>query len=154
MAKKQAEKEEVYAVIDETAKEVLSDPAKLQGFLDTQSRMDRYSAANALLIFKQYPSATQLKSWIEETSGIAVDSLNKKAMGEVRASTDGCGEVQEMLDIRQRLAKTSTEKYNAMLRTACPDGRIRGLTQFCGAARTGRWAGRLVQMQNLSLIHI
>ncbi|NBJ74773.1 LtrC-like protein, partial [Neglecta sp. X4] len=69
MAKKQAEKEEVYAVIDETAKEVLSDPAKLQGFLDTQSRMDRYSAANALLIFKQYPSATQLKSfgdWGEE----------------------------------------------------------------------------------------
>ena len=54
-----------------------------------------------------------------------------------------------MLDIRQGLAKTSTEKYNAMLRTVCPDGRIRGLTQFCGAARTGRWAGRLVQMQNL-----
>ena len=54
-----------------------------------------------------------------------------------------------MLDIRAGLAKTSTEKYNAMLRTACPDGRIRGLTQFYGAARTGRWAGRLVQMQNL-----
>lgn len=54
-----------------------------------------------------------------------------------------------MLDIRQGLAKTSTEKFNAMLRTACPDGRIRSLTQFCGAARTGRWAGRLVQMQNL-----
>lgn len=69
MAKKQAEKEEIYTTIDETAKEVLSDPTKLQGYLDTQSRMDRYSAANALLIYKQYPSATQLKSfgdWGEE----------------------------------------------------------------------------------------
>lgn len=69
MAKKQAEKEGVYAVIDETVKEVFSDPDKMQGFLDTQSRMDRYSAANALLIYKQYPSATQLKSfgdWGEE----------------------------------------------------------------------------------------
>ena len=54
-----------------------------------------------------------------------------------------------MLDIRAGLSKTSTEKYKAMLRTVCPDGRIRGLTQFYGASRTGRWAGRLVQMQNL-----
>ena len=54
-----------------------------------------------------------------------------------------------MLGIRAGLSKTSTEKYNAMLRTVCPDGRIRGLTQFYGASRTGRWAGRLVQMQNL-----
>jgi DNA polymerase len=54
-----------------------------------------------------------------------------------------------MLDIRAGLAKTSTEKYAAMLRTSCPDNRIRGLTQFYGASRTGRWAGRLVQMQNL-----
>ncbi len=69
-------------------------------------------------------------------------------IGDVRSGTDN-EEVHAMLDIRQGLAKTSTEKYNAMLRTACPDGRIRGLTQFCGAARTGRWAGRLVQMQNL-----
>ena len=94
-------------------------------------------------------SASQLKDWLEEVSGVAVESLNKKAMPGVRASLDGCDEANEMLDIRQGLSKTSTEKYNAMLRTACPDERIRGLTQFCGAARTGRWAGRLVQMQNL-----
>lgn len=93
-------------------------------------------------------STAQLKTWIEETSGITVESLNKKSIGDVRtkASND---EVDAMLDIRAGLAKTSTEKYNAMLRTVCPDGRIRGLTQFYGASRTGRWAGRLVQMQNL-----
>lgn len=106
-------------------------------------------AAKDLTGLENPKSATQLKSWIEETSGVEVESLNKKAMSCVRASTAACGEVQQMLDIRQGLAKTSTEKYNAMLRTVCPDGRIRGLTQFCGAARTGRWAGRLVQMQNL-----
>ena len=93
-------------------------------------------------------SATQLKSWIEEVSGYEVESLNKKMIGAVRTGTNNEA-VHAMLDIRQGLSKTSTEKYSAMLRTVCPDGRIRGLTQFCGAARTGRWAGRLVQMQNL-----
>ena len=106
-------------------------------------------AAKDLTGLENPKSASQLKSWLEEVSGVAVDSLNKKAMPGVRASLDGCDEANEMLDIRQGLSKTSTEKYSAMLRTACPDGRIRGLTQFCGAARTGRWAGRLVQMQNL-----
>lgn len=93
-------------------------------------------------------STAQLKSWIEDTAGIEVESLNKKSIAGVRADAD-CDAVDRMLDIRAGLAKTSTEKYNAMLRMACPDGRIRGLTQFYGAARTGRWAGRLVQMQNL-----
>lgn len=93
-------------------------------------------------------STAQLKGWIEDTAGIEVESLNKKSIAGVRADAS-CDEVDRMLDIRAGLAKTSTEKYNAMLRTVCPDGRIRGLTQFYGAARTGRWAGRLVQMQNL-----
>lgn len=67
--KKQAEKDAVYAMIDEAAAEVVSDPAKFQSYLDTQSRLDRYSAANALLVYKQCPDATQLKSfgdWGEE----------------------------------------------------------------------------------------
>ena len=105
-------------------------------------------AAKELTGLDNPKSAAQLKSWIEEVSGFEVESLNKKMIGDVRSGTDN-EEVHAMLDIRQGLAKTSTEKYNAMLRTVCPDGRIRGLTQFCGAARTGRWAGRLVQMQNL-----
>lgn len=93
-------------------------------------------------------STAQLKGWIEDTAGIEVESLNKKSIAGVRADADN-KDVDAMLDIRAGLSKTSTEKYNAMLRTACSDGRIRGLTQFYGASRTGRWAGRLVQMQNL-----
>ncbi len=93
-------------------------------------------------------STAQLKSWIEDTAGIKVESLNKKSIPNVRAEADR-EDVDRMLDIRVGLAKTSTEKYGAMLRTAGEDKRIRGLTQFYGAARTGCWAGRLVQMQNL-----
>ena len=93
-------------------------------------------------------SSAQLKSWIEDTAGIEVESLNKKSIPSVRAEADH-EDVDRMLDIRAGLAKTSTEKYGAMLRTAGTDDRIRGLTQFYGASRTGRWAGRLVQMQNL-----
>ena len=117
--------------------------------IDTTVKARLLDAAKSLTGLENPKSASQLKSWLEEVSGVAVDSLNKKAMPSVRASLTGCEEANEMLDIRQGLSKTSTEKYNAMLRTVCPDGRIRGLTQFCGAARTGRWAGRLVQMQNL-----
>ena len=93
-------------------------------------------------------STAQLKGWITETSGIEVESLRKDKIDELRESADNT-EVDALLDIRLGLAKTSTEKYNAMLRTVCADGRIRGLTQFYGASRTGRWSGRLVQMQNL-----
>jgi len=93
-------------------------------------------------------SASQLKDWIKSVSSYEAESLNKKMISEVREKADS-ESVNAMLDIRQSLAKTSTEKYNAMLRTVCPDGRIRGLTQFCGASRTGRWAGQLVQTQNL-----
>lgn len=93
-------------------------------------------------------STAQLKAWIEETASIEVDSLNKKSIADVRNKANN-SDVDAMLDIRAGLAKTSTEKYNAMLRTVGRDNRIRGLTQFYGASRTGRWAGRLVQMQNL-----
>lgn len=61
--KKRAEKEKVYQMIDDAAREIVSDPEKFKSFLDTQSRMDRYSAANALLIYSQYPQATQLKDF-------------------------------------------------------------------------------------------
>ena len=93
-------------------------------------------------------SSHQLKAWIKNTAGVEVDSLNKKEISAVREAANNDA-VDDMLDIRASLSKTSTEKYNAMIRTVCEDGRIRGLTQFYGAARTGRWAGRLVQMQNL-----
>ena len=93
-------------------------------------------------------STSQLKEWIENKAGIEVESLNKKSIQAVRDDA-AMAIVDKVLDIRAGLSKTSTEKYNAMLRTVGTDGRIRGLTQFYGASRTGRWAGRLVQMQNL-----
>ena len=93
-------------------------------------------------------SVAQLKGWIEETAGVEVESLRKDKIQGLRKEVDN-DDVHDMLDIRAGLSKTSTEKYNAMLRTACADHRIRGLTMFYGASRTGRWAGRLVQLQNL-----
>lgn len=104
--------------------------------------------AKALTGLENPKSTAQLKDWIEETAGVEVESLRKDKIGALREDADHDA-VNEMLDIRAGLAKTSTEKYNAMIRTACKDSRIRGLTQFYGASRTGRWAGRLVQMQNL-----
>lgn len=104
--------------------------------------------AIALTGLENPKSTSQLKAWIEDTAGIEVESLNKKSIAGVRKDA-GHADVDRMLDIRAGLAKTSTAKYEAMLRTACNDSRIRGLTMFYGASRTGRWAGRMVQMQNL-----
>lgn len=92
-------------------------------------------------------SVSQLKAWLEKEEGIAVESLNKQTVPElIKAAANG--NTQRVLEIRQELAKTSTTKYEAMLRSAGTDGRLRGLFQYYGAA-TGRWAGRLVQVQNL-----
>ncbi len=107
-----------------------------------------FEQARELTGLENPKSTSQLKSWIEETSGVEVTSLNKKEIVSVRTAANS-EDVDQMLDIRAGLSKTSTEKYNAMIRTVCDDGRIRGLTLFYGASRTGRWAGRLVQMQNL-----
>ena len=86
------------------------------------------------------PRAVQEGATPKYSVTLLIPKSDKATMQKIKAAMD---------EARAGLAKTSTEKYNAMLRTACPDGRIRGLTQFYGAARTGRWAGRLVQMQNL-----
>lgn len=94
-------------------------------------------------------STAQLKDWIETEAGIEVESLNKKNIGKVRSDADHSDSVSQMLDIRAQLSKTSTSKYEKVLEMACNDDRVRGLTQFYGANRTGRWAGRGVQMQNL-----
>ncbi|MFC0475722.1 DNA polymerase [Robertmurraya beringensis] len=92
-------------------------------------------------------SPAQLKGWLLK-QGIEVDSLAKKnveaLMGEVENQ-----EVKRLLELRQAMSKTSVKKYEAMDRSICPDQRIRGLLQFYGANRTGRWAGRLVQIHNL-----
>lgn len=93
-------------------------------------------------------SAPQLKRWLSEREGIEVPSLNKEAMP-VLLSQVQSQEARRMLTIRSELSKTSVSKYEAMERGLCQDGRVHNLLQFYGANRTGRWAGRLVQVQNL-----
>ncbi|WP_330948959.1 DNA polymerase [Virgibacillus sp. MG-45] len=91
-------------------------------------------------------SAPQLKKWLAE-NGLEVENLQKETVGELIEKTSG--DVKRMLELRQEMSKTSIKKYEAMKAAECMDGRVRGLLQFYGANRTGRWAGRLVQVQNL-----
>lgn len=93
-------------------------------------------------------SPLQVKGWLEERLGCTVDSLSKAAVADMLAE-DIPGDVREMLSIRQKISKSSIKKYDAMRMAACQDSRIRGMFQFYGAARTGRFAGRIVQLQNL-----
>ena len=94
-------------------------------------------------------SVAQLKKWIEDNSGLELENLNKATVAEVLADKDEKDLVKEVLKIRKELGKTSVKKYETMESSLCADGRIRGLLQFYGANRTGRFAGRLVQVQNL-----
>lgn len=91
-------------------------------------------------------SPLQLKAWLNK-QGIQVDSLAKAAVAELIKTTSG--QVKEVLALRQLLAKSSIKKYQAMQNAISSDHRVHGLLQFYGATRTGRWAGRLVQVQNL-----
>lgn len=99
-------------------------------------------------------SPTQIKKWLSERVGYEVKSLTKDSIPELIESSDGNDEVVRVLELRQLMSKTSTKKYQAMLNARCHDGRVRGLLQFYGANRTGRWAGRLVQVQNLPQNHL
>ena len=97
-------------------------------------------------------SAQQLRTWIGERTGLQLDTLRKGDLPDIKAQTDDT-DVHRILQIRAEMAKTSCKKYEVMQATACRDSRIRGLLQFHGT-RTGRWAGRLVQMQNLPQNHL
>lgn len=99
-------------------------------------------------------SNVQLKNWIFLKTGKVVDSLNKANMPDVYAMFSDYPNILEALDIRKKLSRTSTKKYRAMINCAMTDSRARGTFQFYGANRTGRWAGRLIQLQNLSKNHI
>lgn len=99
-------------------------------------------------------SPAQIRQWIEKTTGHAVLSLSKESMPDLLEEFKNYPEVIELLNTRKKLSKTSIKKYYAMLNCAMKDNRCRGLFQFYGANRTGRWAGRLLQLQNLSKNHI
>lgn len=93
-------------------------------------------------------SLAQLKQWISDRTGRTITDLTKDAVSDLLERESDTA-VREVLQIRQQLGKTSVKKYVAMTAGACDDGRARGLFQFYGANRTGRWAGRRVQLQNL-----
>lgn len=100
-------------------------------------------------------SVQQLTTWLngeiskDEGEDVVVTSLTKDTVRSLLGREGNSPEVRRALEIRQELSKTSTKKYDAIKTCVCPDGRVRGLLQFYGANRTGRWAGRLVQVQNL-----
>lgn len=118
---------------------------------DKLHKDDTFAKAQTLTGLENPNSVAQLKQWLIE-NGVEVDSLSKKAVSELAKESDG--EVEKLLNLRLQLAKTSIKKYEAIERVVCPDGRVRGLLQFYGANRTGRWAGRLVQVQNLPQNHL
>lgn len=126
---------------------------------ENAERMDQeYKArlaeeAMALTGLENPNSIAQLKRWLEKETGTAIKSMNKTELPNIVATAQS-DKARRLLAIRSEMGKTSTKKYTSMLRCVCDDGRIHGITQFCGAARTGRWAGRLVQLQNLPQNHL
>ena len=96
-------------------------------------------------------SVSQVKDWLSG-KGVETDSLDKKAVKELLPDADE--DVADVLSCRQQLAKASVSKYKAMEKAVCADGRARGMFAFYGANRTGRWAGRIIQLQNLPQNHM
>ena len=99
-------------------------------------------------------SAAQLKEYLRRTTGMFYASIGKKNIDEIEESLTAWPQAKRVMALRREMAKTSNKKYEAMRTCVCDDGRIHGLLQFYGAARTGRWAGRLVQVQNLPQNHL
>ena len=110
-----------------------------------------YQRAKELTGLENPGSVNQLKAWLADQD-MPMESLARKIVQEKAAQTDGI--VAELLNLRLELSKSSVKKYEAMARCVCRDGRVHGLLQFYGANRTGRWAGRLVQAQNLPQNHL
>lgn len=118
---------------------------------DNQYRQMVSARAYELTGLSNPNSPAQIKGWLAE-HGVEAEKLDKKTVKGLISETDG--EVLEVLKLRLLMAKTSVKKYEAIERSVCSDGRVHGLLQFYGANRTGRWAGRLVQVQNLPQNHI
>lgn len=118
---------------------------------DTEMRESNLQTAREITGLDNPNSTTQLKSWLSE-KGVEVESLSKNAVEALLESTTG--DIAEILTLRKQLAKSSVKKYTAMVNAVCKDNRARGLIQFYGANRTGRYAGRLIQVQNLPQNHL
>lgn len=119
--------------------------------LDAETRDSLTASMRELTELDNPNSVAQMKSWLSD-NGVETDTLGKKTVAALIGETEG--DVSEALLLRQQLAKSSVKKYQAMENAACADGRCRGMFQFYGANRTGRFAGRLVQLQNLPQNHM
>jgi DNA polymerase bacteriophage-type len=119
--------------------------------MDTRSREELTSSLKELTNLDNPNSVAQMKTWLSE-HGLATDSLDKKAVAELMKTAPP--ELTHVLSLRQQLAKSSVRKYQAMETTVCADGRARGMFQFYGANRTGRFSGRHIQLQNLPQNHL
>lgn len=119
--------------------------------MDGRSRSELTQAMKELTSLDNPNSVQQMKQWLAD-NGMETDTLGKKAVAELLKTAPP--ELQKVLTLRQQLAKSSVKKYQAMETAVCTDGRARGMFQFYGANRTGRWAGRIIQMQNLPQNHL
>ena len=119
--------------------------------MDGRSRSELTQAMKELTSLDNPNSVQQMKQWLAD-NGVETDTLGKKAVAELLKTAPP--ELQKALTLRQQLAKSSVKKYQAMETAVCADGRARGMFQFYGANRTGRWAGRIIQMQNLPQNHL
>ena len=119
--------------------------------IDERSREELSAKMRQLTALENPNSVQQMKEWLTK-HGLEVDSLDKKSVKELLKTAPP--ELAEVLELRQQLAKSSVKKYQAMQNAVCTDGRARGMFQFYGANRSGRWAGRLIQLQNLPQNHM
>ena len=119
--------------------------------MDGRSRSELTQAMKELTELENPNSVQQMKLWLAD-NGLETDTLGKKAVAEMLKTAPP--QLQTVLSLRQQLAKSSVKKYQAMETAVCSDGRARGMFQFYGANRTGRWAGRIIQMQNLPQNHL
>lgn len=119
--------------------------------MDGVSGHELSNAMKSLTALENPNSVSQMKAWLA-ANGLHTDTLGKKTVAELLKTAPK--RLREVLLLRQQLAKSSVKKYQAMENAVCSDGRARGMFQFYGANRTGRWAGRLIQMQNLPQNHL
>ena len=119
--------------------------------MDGRSRSELTQAMKELTSLDNPNSVQQMKQWLAD-NGMETDTLGKKAVAELLKTAPP--QLQKVLTLRQQLAKSSVKKYQAMETAVCADNRARGMFQFYGANRTGRWAGRIIQMQNLPQNHL
>lgn len=130
---------------------VMVDRALVNGVLsiDSESTNNLTEEAFKITELENPNSVSQLKTWVESELGEELNGLTKDVISDLLSRDNLPLKVKRVLEIRQQLGKTSVSKYSAMENAMCKDDRVRGLLQFYGANRTGRWAGRLVQVQNL-----